>query len=345
MALEEVINNLINNACPSISMRTKEEILGLSLDTLEKSQYLSNIVESPVIHEILEWQQSDGYFGARLHTPISRSKIWPHEGCVRYLLEMGLDINFEPLRRALEALLADNWEKECAQSKSKAAQIFGEGMIRASLFARAGYEDYDFVRQWIDISLQAFRHLALADSLAEIAVPYKDKYIFTEDKFIPVIYHLRILAFTKTWRTDSNYEMVSTAVNKLYEWLPFPSIYIKAKSQLVAPAGNIMHQYNEDLFNIDDSYVYSWLSVYELFARMGMLSTESPFRKHFDNLLSFLAENNNYFLKKLKKKSFFNWSGYSGMALEDSWKSSGKRLNDFGFRIALIDRYKDRRYI
>jgi hypothetical protein len=69
---------------------------------------------------------------------------------------------------------------------------------------------------------------------------------------------------------------------------------------------------------------------------MGMLSSNSPFRKHFDNAYSYLKDHEGFFVEKYDKRSFINWSGYSGLALEDSWKDNSKRVNDLTFRIYLI---------
>ena len=76
----------------------------------------------------------DGYFGTRLHTPPSKSKVWSHEGCVKYLLEMGFSTQFQPLKKALDIMLLDGyWEKEFIGSRAGQA-IDGCGVIRASLF-------------------------------------------------------------------------------------------------------------------------------------------------------------------------------------------------------------------
>jgi hypothetical protein len=136
--------------------------------------------------------------------------------------------------------------------------------------------------------------------------------------------------------------MVSEALKKLYLWLPIKPTYIKHRSQLIAPACNIAHEYNSDLMNIDGSYAFLWLHFYEMIARMGMLGPGSPFRKHFQNLLPRLDKTDGFFTEKYDKKVFLSWSGYSGMGLEDDWGKVSRRINDLTFRFRLIEALMNR---
>ncbi|MCL2764344.1 MAG: hypothetical protein FWD40_03575 [Treponema sp.] len=330
----DVLDLLIKNACPSISLRTQEEIIKKQIPAKEKKEYIIKITSGERINQILNWQTADGYFGNRFHTAPSKSNIWTHEGCVRYLLEMGLNLDFAPLKKALDILLVPGWGKECEEVKNKAPAIFGYGMIRAGLFAQAGLHKYDFMHEWIDIALQSFRNIAEASDYNDIAVPYKNKYIFAEKKYLPTMYLLRVLAFTDKWRTQENIAMVTRAYRNLYEWLPFPPTYIKAKYQLVAPAGNIAGPFNQ---NISESIGLWWFFFYELSARMGMLGRNSPFYKHLHALNEYLRKNNGLFIEKYNKRGYDSWSGYSGLALEDNWSKRERRIYDLTFRSYLIN--------
>ncbi len=226
----------------------------------------------------MEWQNDDGYFGIRLHTAPTGSIIWPHEGCVRYLLEMGVQLDFKPLQKALSILLVSGWQKE--GTDSKAAQAMGFEIIRASLFAQAGLHQYDFVHEWVEAALKAFRYVAEADSYSDIAIENKKgKFVFLNNKYIPTVFHIKMLAYTDMWRTEDNQKMLAVAFEKLYGWLPLPPTYIKAGSQLVAPLGSIIHSIN---CKYSEQYGFWLFHFHELAARMGMLSKKSPFRKNFD---------------------------------------------------------------
>lgn len=335
--MNEVMERLLNEGSPSIAYRVKKEIKQEKLSKEEEQNYLDLIYAEPKVQMVLSWQNQDGYFGTRLHTAPSRSKVWTHEGCVRFLLEMGLTKECEKVRKALEVMTCPGWGKEC--ENSRAAQVFKYEMIRASLYAQAGCQNDKIISKWVNDALTGFRHIAEAECYEDMVYESKDhKLIFKGDKYIPVIYHLRILAFTEFWRTKDNLEMLRTAYNKMYQWLPLPPIYYKSKGQLIAPLGNICGPANQ---NFKDEYGFFWFHFYELSARMGMLDSDSSFRQHFEELKKRIWEYGDKAseLQIKRKDAYTGWSGYSGLALESQWQRPMQIMHDFMFRVMLIEKY------
>lgn len=336
----DTVEFLLSNACPSIVYRTKQEILMEHLSSREIEYYQRLILESDKVRSILRWQGNDGYFGSRLHTASTGSKIWTHEGCVRYLIEKGILINNNVLKKSLLALLEPGWEKEI--ENSRAASIFGKDIIRAALFAQAGLYDYDFVELWIKKSLQAFQHIAETPSFHElVTIDECGKYVFREKTYIPTIYHIRMLAYTYSWRNTNSEDMVMLALKKLYDWLPLPPVYYKSKSQFIAPLMNVAWPIN---CSINEKNCFWWLHSYELMARMGMLKKTSPFRICFDEInfadvVNQLKITKQWFNTRYKKKTYLIWSGYSGLALEDDWNNVDNQMYDLVFRYCLIHYY------
>ncbi len=338
MNTQEILNVLITEGCPSIAYRTRKEIKQEEFSKQEYLDYQNKIYADPKVQKILSWQNADGYFGTRLHTPPTGSKIWSHEGCVRYLLETGLDN--EDVRRSLDVMLQPGWSKEFENSKS--AYVLGYEMIPASLFAQAGYKDTERITKWVYNALQGFQYIADAKSYADLIQERTDqKFIFREGMYIPVIYHLRLLAFTDFWRTKENMEMLKIAYEKLYQWLPFPPTYLKAKSRPVAPLGNVCLAVNG---KFQGDLGFSWVHFYEMSARMGMLSKNSPFREYFDEFQEEIMNQSDNVIEYAKKKKsmYIGWSGYSGCALEGDWKTKQQVIRDFLFRVMIIDKYCDR---
>jgi hypothetical protein len=329
----DFFQNIIQNACPSIKMRVKQEMRNNKFTDSEKNEYEKFALQGKTINTVLSWQMSDGYFGTRLHTPPSNSKIWSHEGCVRYLLEMGFSIEFHPLKKALDIMLLDGcWEKEFIGSK--AGQVLGFCIIRASLFSQARLHDYDFVHDYIKNALDSFNITANARGFSDMAIPYKGKHIYVNGKCLPTVYDFRILAFTNSWRTEDNLNLLSKAYKNLYEWLPFPPTYIKAGSQLIAPFGSIQLPLNSDF---SEAIGFPWFDFYELSARMGVLSKRSPFYKHFNKLFDEVKETKGEIFSEINKKEFIRFSSYSGLALEDDWIKKQNKINDLTFRCYLIN--------
>lgn len=335
MNTNDVLDLLINEGCSSIAYRVRKEILQEDISEQEYADYQKQICEQPKVQKILSWQNADGYFGTRLHTAPSRSKVWTHEGCVRYLLEMGLEN--EHVKKSLDVMLQSGWGKEC--ENSKAASVFGYEMIRASLFAQAGYQEYEFVTEWVDHALQGFCNIVDTDKYTDLVYERRDhKLVYNERKYLPVVYHLRLLAFTDFWRTKENIEMMKTAYDKLYQWLPLPPIYLKCKTNSVAPLGLVCWPVND---NFNDNLGFFWIHFYEMSARMGMLGKESLFRKHYDKFKEYILIQNESIIDNAKKKKgmYVGWSGYSGIALEGDWKAKQQIMRDFMFRVLLIDKY------
>ncbi len=335
--MNEATEQLMNEGCPAIVYRVKKEIKREELNKQEELYYQTLIYSEPKVQMVLSWQRPDGYFGTRLHTAPARSKMWTHEGCLRYLLEMGLTPENEEINKALDVMACPGWGKEC--EKSRAADVFKYEMIRASLYAQAGYNNSEFVSKWVDDALTGFRNIAEAEHYKDLVYEGKNhKLIFHEGKYIPVIYHLRILAFTESWRTKENMEMLRMAYNKMYQWLPLPSMYYKSKGQLVAPLGNVCWPVNK---SFEKENAFLWFQFYELSARMGMLKGESPFRQHFEELKkNILKYGDKWSELQIKRKEIYaNWSGYSGLALEGHWSGVVQIMHDLMFRVVLIDKY------
>ena len=326
---------LFSNACPSIRTRARGELFNSPLSDQERQLFYSELLENKRVRTVLDWQDEDGYFGTRLHTPPAKSRVWPHEGCVRFLMEMGFRTDFQPLRKALNVMLTEGWAKEC--DGSFAAEAFGYECIRASLFAQAGLYGKrlidDAIERWIQVALGAFACVAGAENYDSLTYVIRGKHAFRPGKYLPTIYMLRVLAYTESWRTPENLEMLRRAYDRLYEWLPLPPSYLKKEGRLVAPAGNITMRLNAD---ITEQTGFWWFSFYELSARLGMLNEGSPFRKHLESLAGLLRENGGLFLEDFSKNGYVFWSGYSGMALEDDWKIRQRRVNDLTFRSRLI---------
>jgi hypothetical protein len=62
-----------------------------------------------------------------------------------------------------------------------------------------------------------------------------------------------MLAFTQSWRTKENLRRFAGGVKGLIRLTPIPSILLKHKSQLVAPASFCMLDFNPDLSTFNDS--------------------------------------------------------------------------------------------
>jgi hypothetical protein len=112
----------------------------------------------------------------------------------------------------------------------------GTQAIRAALFAQAGCEDHPIVQEQIAHSLQIFQTVNQVESIESLAQPYRGSLVFRPGVCWPSIYHLRLLAWTQTWRRKDDLNMLVESVQRLVNLSPLPNLHVKWKSQAIAPA-------------------------------------------------------------------------------------------------------------
>jgi len=83
---------------------------------------------------------------------------------------------------------------------------------------------------------------------------------------------------------------------------------------------------------------FFWFHNMELFARMGIVDKIPFLVQKADELKEMLAAGKGFFPIKLYSRPFEQWSVYTGLALEDSWKNERWKY-DLTFRSLLILKY------
>lgn len=75
---------------------------------------------------------------------------------------------------------------------------------------------------------------------------------------------------------------------------------------------------------------------------MGVLSEKSPFRKNIDLVDDMQLERLAGNIKRANQRiAYTGWGAYSGLALNDDWKSMQNRISDLSFRLCLTRHYGD----
>src|SRR5690606_13759884 len=99
----------------------------------------------------------------------------------------------------------------------------------------------------IEEALEVFRYVCSVDSITDIYNIYKDKLIFKTGVMWPSIYHLRLLAYTNSWKNTKNQEMMVRSISKLVDLSPIPNIKLLYKHQIIAPASIYMNNFNDNM--------------------------------------------------------------------------------------------------
>ncbi len=296
----------------------------------------TQILQDPMVLEVLDWQQADGWLAWNFHGAKSI------ETGIRILCEKGVQRGDRALAKALKAL--EKYTERLDRGIGKVGRILdekgfgGSSMIRATVFAYAGVEKKPFVQAQIEKALSVFGAVLRPDSVEDLTEVYRGKLVFRPNVQWPSIYHLRLLAFTRGWRTTKNQKLVAEAVKRLIELSPLPDISVRNKSQLIAPASFCMHDFNPEMGLMDDAHWMMWFHRMECLARLGVVN-RIPELQNQVNILVKMLDPEGYFTKQLSHPYLTKWGSYPGLMLEENWRSPERRVYDLTFRSKLILHY------
>jgi hypothetical protein len=266
---------LSKTACPSIAWRIRKEILQEDCASPEMRELQRRILEEPEVKRILSLKKEDGWLGGLFHGTDE-----PESG-IRYLMEKGVESSHPTVQAALQAILerGTDFDRGCLHRVGRhldAWHLGGSKLIKACVFAYAGEEDHDFVREGIREALNAFRFVCGTMRMEDIYEPYKGKKVFRPGVLWPCVYHLRLLAMTRSWRTEENRQMLAKAVTGLAELSPIPEIKLLYKRQVIAPASAFMYDFNSDMAALSGFEWMMWFHRTEMIARLVSLQRCMP---------------------------------------------------------------------
>jgi hypothetical protein len=329
----EILTTLLEHACPSIRYRIRTEILRESFND-EASSLQRQLLQENVVQEVLSWQGSDGWKSSSFH---GSKGI---EAGVRILREKGVTKDHPAITEALNTLRKepDIIYRGIGKPGNVLDQLGfgGSQMIRAVVFAYAGKEDEPCVEEQLKVALDGFNFILSISNLEEITYDYKNKLVFKPRVMWPSIYHLRLLAYTHKWRTSENYLLMVKAISKLIKFAPIPHIHVLKQSQLIAPASFAMQDFNPNMEDMSDAGWMQWFHRMELLSRIGVIQSILELQKQVKRLDQILKQGKGWFTEKVSHSSFMNWGVYTGLSLENNWRTPKQRVYDLTFRSLLI---------
>jgi hypothetical protein len=328
---------LLHSACPSIQYRVLTECLQVSPGDPSLSQLKTDIEEISIVRGLLAQQAGDGWFTEDFHGAVS------HESCLRRLLEMGISAQSRPIQAAVDALLS--FPERCDRGLGKAGRLLdelhlgGTRLIRATVLAAAGREDLAEVQEQVQEALLGFAAVLNVPSFKEVCEIRQGQRMLRSGQAWPGLYHLRLLAFTQSWRSSENQKLLASSFEHLARLSPLPDYNGYAHGQRVAPASFCMHDFAPDLDTLNAAGWMQWLLRTELIARTGILPFTPIYQRQVSQLQKMLASSNGILHLPLSHPYFTHWSAYTGLALEADWHSPLRRECDLTFRAVLINHY------
>lgn len=350
---QKMMEFLLNNADPSIVLRTKKEILN-QISEKEEEELLTKITIQKNVQTVIKSQKPDGWFGNNFHGSSGQRGAGMYDNMevgIRFLAEKGFTNKHPILRKAMDSLLRrdelDPDYHNCGTLKNDYEHACqGLHLSRSSILLRAGFESELPVNEKINLkfdisySLKSFLYVLGVKSIDVVLDDYKDVKVFKPKLLWPCIYDLRMLAFSNGWRNDENIYLLVKSIDKLFD-LPQGgiSVYNKINHALKAPCGHFIHRRilpEKDGFNVSSF----WLDNMELFARCGVVQKVNKLKKEIEWLTDVIDKETGI-CRIAPDNYLWKYGPYSGLALEESPKTLLKRQCDVTFRALLIIYYSN----
>lgn len=348
MNINKIYDFLLENAGPSIQYRTKKEII--KYISLEEEQALQDqILREKDIKYIFENRQPDGWLGTCFHSRMrGANSLDVCEVALRFLAEKGITLNHPIFSGAMNAYLTRNRFDPVYDGSGKLDDDYkypsmGPWLVRSSGIARSGYENSIDISKDIYYSLNSFLNVLKYNNIEEaISMSKNGKYYFKDNVLWPCIYHLKILAYTHSWRTAENIKQLARAIDHLLSFPVFEhQVYTKINSFYASPCDAFIQPPIEKFDALKVKGI--WFDKMDLLLRCDIIK----YSKYLMNEISILKEtidNNGVCQAYIDETYFKNWGAYSGLRLEENWRTEAKKRCDITFRALLILHYSEGKY-
>lgn len=234
MNLSKSIDFLLENAGAVIQYRLRKEILH-NITPAEEENLLEQIYQTPNFKLVQSYVKPNGYIGSGAHSwgkwggvIYQPTYLADGEACSRLLSNYAIPkthsmiVNFIKAMRDEETLRKEfsYIPPEIPRFENRFVGLKSGGSLMITIYAMQallGYGDDEYMKRFLDISLDAFSSLLLINSLDDITKWHKTKKInyIEADTYFPCSYHLTTLAHTQMWRTPQNIKVLSNAINHL----------------------------------------------------------------------------------------------------------------------------------
>lgn len=254
------IEFLLDNAGPVIQYRLRKEITG-GLTAQEEEQFLAEIYELPYYQLVRKYVKPDGYIGSGMHswdnwrgTVLHETPLQDGETAARLLCYYAIPKEHPVVAGFVKAMHDERiLEQEFSYIPPEIERYHNRftgirngnclGALLYTMQAMLGYgDDYDDLIEFQQTALKGFERVLQMSSLGEIlkkrkGVEKKSKLPYLEsDEYLPNAYTLETLAYTKTWRTEKNIQMLADALNHINQIMkPDNEMHVKVKSRYYAP--------------------------------------------------------------------------------------------------------------
>lgn len=235
MNLSKSIDFLLENAGPVIRYRLRKEIL-CNLGKTEEENLLGQVYQTPYFILLQSYVKPNGYIGSGAHSLgkwrdaiLHETPLQDGEAAARLLSYYAIPKTHPIVANFVAAMRdEDTLRKEFSYIPPEVERhrnrfrgmrsAFSLMLYIYGMQAMLGYGDDECVVPIQTVALEAFGSILPLSSLDDITKTRQSKTHYNypyigEDTFFPSQYHLEILAYTETWRTQESIRTMADAIN------------------------------------------------------------------------------------------------------------------------------------
>lgn len=281
MYLSKSIDFLIDKAGPIIRYRLKKDILN-NLSQTEEEELLNQIYQTPYMKLLKSYIKPNGYIGSGMHSwsswrgvKLQDTPLQDGETAARLLSYYAIPkthpiiVNFVKAMRDEEILRKEfsYIPPEITRFEHRFEGLNNGNCLMALIYtmqAMLGYgDDFDDLREFQQICLKGFRRVLEISSLDEITkintnTKRRYNYPYIEaDEYFPDAYTLTMLAYTKSWRTKENIDMLAASFNHINMIMkPDNNMHVRINGKFYGPCFAFIRPFRAYRPEIIDSILY-----------------------------------------------------------------------------------------
>ena len=335
-----VLNKLLEDACPSIKYRVRTEIFSEAADSKQCQALQQEILKDALVCDALSWQSLDGTFtwygsntsfynAARI---LYEKAVAPASDCCKRMLDL---LDYQHCGPLVGRAVFDSQRQFLPTAEA----------IVHRYFALDETENDRDIQNW---SVGLFKSVAAINDLDEVISYGKNGSVFKTGFLWPDQHDLELVGLGTSWRTEENQAAMKDAIQKMIDLFPGPDKNIKGKyrkydakhwssysisySKICPYLPKQPHGWNR-----------YWFKTFEMISRMPFLHTLPAINIIAGGLADHLSQNDGWFTGEVDLKLWNTWACYSGLALEtvkdkkqSYWPSDKNRIYDVTFRCLII---------
>lgn len=279
--VSKAIDFLLENAGPVIQYRLHKEILK-DINQTQEENLLEQIYQLPFFVLLQRYVKPDGYIGSGMHSwnnwrgeILHETPLQDGETAARLLSYYAIPKTHPIVAGFVRAMRDEDILRqefsyippEVTRFENRMAGLHNGNSLMALIYtmqAMLGFgDDFEDLKKFQEISLKGFRRaleVASLEDLTKFNTKTKRKYNYPyieADEYYPDAYTLAMLAYTKSWRTKENRELLGAALNHINAVMkPDNNMHVRINGKFVAPCFALVRPIRPFRTDVIESMLY-----------------------------------------------------------------------------------------